>query len=535
MVARHALRHRARAIAVGSLLLLTAAPGSAQRWSQQLAAVPEVSFDTMEPAVAEQLTVLLRDAAEARQAALHEGGDGDASASPRRDAASAFGRLAMALHAYEVHAAALVAYDNAALADPTQSDWYHGAGLVQRSRGELEGAASSFRRALELEPDREASRVHLGEVLIELGRLDEADQVLSVGEDTPSAHPSRLAALGQLALARNEPVHAIAMLELALDRLPEAGALHYPLALAYRKLGDGERARDHLARRGAVGVKPPDRLAEQLDRLKAGERVFLLQGRRAFRVGRFQEAADAFRRATEADSTSARALINLSAALDGLDRPEEAAAALDRALEIEPENLAALYNRGALHLARGEHARAVARLRPVVAASPRDGEEAAAALTRALRALGQTEDALAVAEEAAQASDSASVLFLRSALLVELERFEEAKAALDLAHALHPTDPQIVYGLARLLAASPRRDLREPERALELAAGMFDALPSASSAELVATALAMLGRCTEAADKLREAARLSGDGAASALLARAEAYRRDGACSDETN
>jgi len=67
-----------------------------------------------------------------------------------------------------------------------------------------------------------------------------------------------LARLGELAVVEKQYQTAVYFLTLALQRLPDANRLHYSLGLAYRGLGDKEKARAHLAKRGSVGVKTPD-------------------------------------------------------------------------------------------------------------------------------------------------------------------------------------------------------------------------------------------------------------------------------------
>jgi tetratricopeptide (TPR) repeat protein len=54
----------------------------------------------------------------------------------------------------------------------------------------LEAAASSFRRALALDPTHGEAQVHLGRTLLELGRLDEATTMLTPLATRPCGHPT---------------------------------------------------------------------------------------------------------------------------------------------------------------------------------------------------------------------------------------------------------------------------------------------------------------------------------------------------------
>jgi predicted Zn-dependent protease len=57
--------------------------------------------------------------------------------------------------------------------------------------------------------------------------------------------------------ARRRP-EAIEHYRAVLDRVPQATAIHYSLAIAYRENGPAGRARAHLERRGQAGVHAAD-------------------------------------------------------------------------------------------------------------------------------------------------------------------------------------------------------------------------------------------------------------------------------------
>jgi hypothetical protein len=70
-----------------------------------------------------------------------------------------------------------------------------------------------------------------------------------------------------------------------------------------------------------------------------------------------------------------------------------------------------------------------------------------------------------------------------------------------------------VYAFARLLASCPDLSLRDGNRAVELAAKVYTAMPTAAHAETAALALAEAGNCKNAAEwqrKAIEAARREG-------------------------
>lgn len=77
-------------------------------------------------------------------------------------------------------------------------------------------------------------------------------------------------------------------------------------------------------------------------------------GLRELRQGRSQAAADLFQRAIAADARLVGARINLATALGDLGREDEELDALDGALKVEPRNILALLQKGALIERRGQ-------------------------------------------------------------------------------------------------------------------------------------------------------------------------------------
>jgi tetratricopeptide (TPR) repeat protein len=86
-----------------------------------------------------------------------------------------------------------------------------------------------------------------------------------------------------------------------------------------------------------------------------------------------------------------------------------------------------------------------------------------------------------------------------ASVLAHQGKLSAAKARLGEAQELLPDSGLLARALARVLAASPDPTLRDGERALQLAERIFQAQNSPEHAELLALALAELGRCSEAA------------------------------------
>ena len=147
-----------------------------------------------------------------------------------------------------------------------------------------------------------------------------------------------IAGLGTIALRRDQYRNAINAFEAALRIQPEATQLHYRLAMAYRNLGDRGKATLHL---GKSGKRIPSSFHPWIELMKAREKGAAYY----VRVGR--------NAATSGDYRKAMAVYGL-------------------ALEIDPENLAALYNLAATSLLMGNRQRASAYLEQALALAPDD-------------------------------------------------------------------------------------------------------------------------------------------------------------------
>lgn len=496
-------------------LLITASAGAAgAACPAELVAVPYPDLDGLEEIVRQELRTA--------EAELRELQDIEVDA-PREKLAAAFGRLGQLYHAYSFFDAAEASYQNACALAPDELRWPYYLGVVRQGIGKLDGAATAFRRALEIHDDL-AARVRLGRVLLAQNRGDEARVELERALELDAENPATLAALGELALASGDNARAVELLSAVLERLPAANRLHYPLGIAYRGLGDLEAARAHLRQRGAVGVKVEDPLVDEIERLAAGERLHLQRGQAAFNAGRFADAADAFRRAADADPASARARTNLGTALGQLGRIDEAIAAYREALALEPDNATAHFNLGTLLERRDETADAAAHFRDAVRLRG-DDITARLELARLERRLGRLDAALGQAREALRlAPKNEDLHLLRAAVLMALERSTEALEALEEAHELLPRAGLIAHNLARLLAAGPDPESRDGTRALRLARAVYEAVPTVEHAVTVALALAELDQCSAAAEWLSPAIEaLSTNG----QDARAEELRRE--------
>ena len=508
---------------LAALFLLAAAPLAAQ--PAGLTPVRHPDLAPLEKAVREQI---------AAQQELLKALLADSAAKPA-ELADAFGDLGRVYHVYSLAAPAEDCYRNAARLAPDAAAWPHLLGVLLQKEGRLDEAAEAFARALALRPDDVPALVYRGEILLSQGKLDEAAEALQQALALEPATTAAKALLGQVALARRDFPQAVKLLEAALAEKPEANRLHYALGLAYRGLENREKAEEHLAKAGAVGVAPADPLLDALAGLRAGERVHIARGRVAFRAGRWADAAEQFRKAVAARPESVEARVNLGSALVQAGDAGSAVLQFREALRLDPNNATAHFNLGVLLSGKGPTPEALEHLRAAVDRWPRDAE-ARRTLARLLRDAGRLEEALGEYSKAVELDPAEETARLGEAdTLARLGRYAEARQKLEESLRSSPGSGRLSHGLARLLAACPDPSVRDGARALDLGLAVWNALPLAVHAETVALAHAELGRCSEAAEwqrKSLEAARKEGFPAdrMAALSAALAAYERGEPC-----
>ncbi|MCP4896216.1 MAG: tetratricopeptide repeat protein [bacterium] len=455
----------------------------------QLEAIPSPDLSGLDSTVASQLEQARKD----MEAAISEP---DATAA---QLAAAYGTLGQLYHAYELLPEALTCYRNASALDPGAFTWHHLQGDVLRLSRDLELAAVQFEAAWSLEQRDFAALVALGEVYLDLSRNDEAESAFRSALSLSPGSPAVMAGFGELALRRQDYEDAVAYFKAALASVPEANRLHYSLAMAYRGLGRVDEAREHLEKRGTVGVRAPDPVVDSLQLLTRGERVHLVRGRLAFANARYSEARDEFALAVEADPSSTRALVNLGATYSQLGDVEEALRLFRSVVEIEPKQLTANFNLGSLLAHKGAYDEAIPHLQEVIAQTPYDSE-VRLLLAQSLVGAGDDQASLAHFEQAAKLDPaSENAVMGGAAALIRLELYHRAYSVLNAGFERIPDSGRIAFALARLLSASPASDIRNGERALELATQVYEAAPSPRHAQVVAQAMAELGRCDEAA------------------------------------
>jgi tetratricopeptide (TPR) repeat protein len=248
-----------------------------------------------------------------------------------------------------------------------------------------------------------------------------------------------------------------------------------------------------------VGVRVDDPIIDELQQLVAGARLHLVRGKQALEAKRFTDAAEEFRKAIAAEPESVAAHVNLGAVLTQVGDLKGATAEFETALKIDPTNVNAHYNLAVLSANENKYEQAVDHLRAVSRVNPRD-LNARYLLGQQLIKLDHADNALEEFSYIVREDPNNEQALIEQVKLLNRKRmYKEALDALEKAFARYPQKTQTAITLAYWLAASPKYELRDGAKALQLAQPVFEVTGSLQHGAVVGLALAELGRCAEAA------------------------------------
>lgn len=250
----------ARRFTFSALLICSTAPGTTPALATRTVpastelVVPRPDLGAMQKTPRARIETLQESIEKALAAGRHD----------TREVLEGFGFLGLLYHSAQMLDAAEICYLNARSLAPEDGRWSYYLALVRHSKGDLAGAVQSYEDSIRREPDRAATRLRLGEVLLELGRGEEARAHFEAAEQTGPSAAAALFGLGRVAVLEGDQQRAVELFEGVLAEQPDADAVRYPLGQALRELGRTEEAEGHLALRGDRKVAFPDPLADVL-------------------------------------------------------------------------------------------------------------------------------------------------------------------------------------------------------------------------------------------------------------------------------
>jgi len=303
------------------------------RRTPPLPELPQLSMDKFLPAVREQIE-------KAYQAVR---------AYPKDAAAN--GKLGMVLHAHDQYESAAVCYRRAHLLDHASFQWLYYLGIVQSAQGKNDEAAATLRQAVRLDRDYLPAQLRLAESLLAAGNVEESGKLYEAIVSKHADSAAALYGLGRVQSARGNMAAVAESYRKACELFPAYGAAHYALALAYRNLGEKEKSQEHfrLYEKNKNTFPPAgDQLSAAVRELNVGGVALIRQGVELERAGQMEQAAAAHEKALEMDPQLVQAHLNLINLYGRLGQVEKAEQHYQAAVRLNPNQAEAHYNYGVL-------------------------------------------------------------------------------------------------------------------------------------------------------------------------------------------
>jgi tetratricopeptide (TPR) repeat protein len=252
--------------------------------------------------------------------------------------AEAWGMLGKVLRAHDYNAEADACFDRAEALDPEDARWPY---LIARGpRGtDPDDALPYLERAAQRCGAVSVPRLVLAEVLLDKGRLEEAEaQFRAVLEREPGNARAHLG-LGRLALARGDLEGAREHLSRSALGAPKVKVTHALLAEVNRRTGDADAAAEELRAMAGLTDDPawPDPYLDEVMKVWAGLKARLLLAEDLHQRGLNEESLQLLRRLTQDYPDDHRPFFNLGRILTSLGRGAEAEGPLRTAARLVPD------------------------------------------------------------------------------------------------------------------------------------------------------------------------------------------------------
>jgi tetratricopeptide (TPR) repeat protein len=372
------------------------------------------------------------------------------------DLGFAYGEMGKLLMAAEFRDAAVPAFLDAEMLTPGERRWPYYLGHLYKLQGDPRRSTEAFERALRLKPDDLATLVWLGSAYLDQGRPADAGQLFSRAYSIAPRSVPVLFGMGRTALAKQEYMRAVEYLEQALDIDPKAVVIHYPLAMAYRAMGNLQKAEAHLRLRGPGEIRPPDPLMQELDLLLESAVAYEVRGAAALDESNWAAAAEYFRKGVELapNEPSLRHKLGTALAMSGDPRAVEQ---FEEVTRRWPKFAKAQYSLGLVLASSGRLREAADHFSAAVKSDP-SYSEARLQLAETLRATGRYQESLAQYEDTITLNPRLPEARLGYAMsLAALQRFDDARRQLAEGARIFPDRREFAEALNSLASAGSSR------------------------------------------------------------------------------
>lgn len=361
--------------------------------------------------------------------------------------AQRYGDLGHLLLAATLFDEALLCYRHAESLQPEDMRWPYYRGHAHLRAGDRANAATAFERALTVRPQYVPAVIWLADMYLDTGRADLAQitygRALAIQPESAVAHFGA----GRAALARGAHAEAVTHLEAASRLDPQATAIHYPLAMAYRATGDRERAAALVRRRGSRPPQLDDPLLREADVLLDSAVSHEGLGMQALRRQDWRAAIASFRSGLALAPDDAALRYWLATALLVSGDTAGAEREFRAVVRAQPAFARAHFSLGVIHEQRRELPEARREFEATVEHAP-NLPEGHLRLAETLRALGRHDEAVPRYDAAVGLDPGLADAWIGGGrALLSLNRHDAARDWLQRARRLHP-DRQELADLA---------------------------------------------------------------------------------------
>ena len=455
----------------------------------RLRAIPEVKVDNLDAVGRESIQTARRQLNEALQSQPVE----------FDRLAAAYGELGGLYQVHRVFPPAEDCYQNVLQLAPDEFHWTYYAAYLADKDGRTREAMERYKHARKLEPGYKALMVRLGNVLLDLNELEQAQAAFEEVVNTAGLEAASLYGLGQVALLKRDYDTAIDLFSRALEHEPAASRIHYPLAQALRAKQRNDEAKAQLAMRGDQPPSISDPQIEGLEALKTGSRAHFRNAMDAMKLQDYKAASEAFAQGLAMEPDNTRARISYARTLYLTGDKSGARKTLEAALAMQPDNSLGQFLLGVLAEEEGDAGKAADYYRRAIRYTP-DHFGAHQHLADQYYHQGNYTEAArhyARSIKGEPGNLAATIPYMDTLLLTDAPA-TTLMTSLETAVQRFPEYPGFQPLQILLLAGSSNAEIRDPEAALKIAQQLNDQYPTPQYQELLALALAATGSYQDA-------------------------------------
>jgi tetratricopeptide (TPR) repeat protein len=460
-------------------------------WQNRLQAIPETDVSGTERIAREAITRTRSQLAELLQSGARD----------EKNLAEGYGELAALYQLFHIDSAASLSWENARTLQPADFRWTYYAGYLALSSGQTEKALTLLQQASKLDPDYRPLDLRMGQLWLDTDQLDKAQGALEKAAGEAGLRAAALYYLGQIDLLRHDYQRAQEHLSEALQINPQASEVHYPLAQAYRQLGQQELAREHLARFKQKTPEADDPLVAELQTVLQTSRWDFRLGMQAIMEQHdYQAAIEHFKKGLEIDADNLAARVSYARALYLGGQPDAAETQLNRVLSEDPEQILANFLLAILWESRQQAEKAAARYERILKLDP-EHQGAHFYLANLLFKDGRFQEAASRYRAALAASSDIPPARLLELVALHRDGQADSDIALRLEKRIreYPDQSELKYALIRLRSLSEDAEVRDSVKALTLANELAPNQPTPPNIEALALAAACDGQYQQAA------------------------------------